>query len=441
MHDDLTGLPNRRALVMQLDEVLASSNAEGKHVVLAGIDLDGFKTINDRYGHSVGDKVLVEVAQRIRDTQRGGDYAYRTEGDEFVVVLTGFDPRNAVSKATDISNRLIRELSRPFRVDDVDVKISASVGIAVYPTHGDGPGDLTRLADLALYAAKSQGKGCVVPFERRMDLDARRRGELEADLRGALERKELHLHYQPLVDLDSGRVCGMEALLRWAHPRLGNVPPLDFIPLAEQTGLIDDLGEFVIEEACRFGASLPSLPGSGDIRIAVNVSPIQLQSGRLPGVVRRCIRESGISADRLELELTEQVVISDMAQAREALSELRALGVGIAIDDFGSGQASLNYLSQFPFTKLKIDRSFVRHLGSDLQAAEITKSIVTLGRSLGVRVIAEGVEYPEQIELLRDWQCDEVQGYLLSKPLVPEEMRIMVDIERDRPMPSETATG
>ena len=441
LHDELTDLPNRRALLQQLKPLLSEADETGEYVVLAGIDLDGFKKVNDSFGHQIGDGVLVQVAERIRAIQRSGDLAFRTGGDEFVVAMTGFAPDVAVRKATDISNRLIEELSRGYDVSGSTVKLGASVGIAVYPINSEGVDDLTRLADLALYAAKSQGKGRVVRFEARMDLDAKRRAELEADLPGAVKRGELALRFQPLIELATQRMCGMEALVRWHHPRLGLVSPVDFISLAEKLGVIHELGEWVLTEACEFVGALPAMAGGRELRLAVNVSPLQLSDGGLGDIVRRSLRSSGLSADRLELELTEEAVISDLSDARETLNELRALGVGIAIDDFGSGQTSLQYLSKFPLTKLKIDRSFIRHLGTDLQANEITRSVVTLGRSLGVRVIAEGVEEPGQLELLRAWQCDEVQGYLLSKPLPPDEMTMLVQLELERQPRARGAAG
>ncbi|MFK7888122.1 MAG: EAL domain-containing protein [Gammaproteobacteria bacterium] len=432
LHDELTGLPNRRALATQLEEILQDSDRTQKHVVVAGIDLDGFKAVNDSHGHAYGDKVLITVAERLRSVQRENDMAYRTGGDEFVMVMPGFAPQAAISKATQISNRIIEELSNEYSIDGRTARLGASVGISVYPKDGAGSHDIARLADLALYAAKSQGKGCVVPFEPKMDVDAKRRAQLEEDLRGALERGELSLHYQPLVSLHSGCIDGIEALLRWTHPEHGNIPPLDFVPLAENLGLIDEIGAYVLHEACRYAATVPTDDRGVEITIAVNVSPLQLINENFPNVVRQGLRKSMMRPDRLELEITEQVVIQDISQAKEALNELRAIGVGIALDDFGSGQTSLGYLSQFPLTKLKIDRSFIRQIATDLQASEITRSVVTLGHSLGVKVVAEGVEEPCHLELLKRWNCDQVQGYLLSKPLPASEMTLLLELDRKR---------
>ncbi|MFK8017241.1 MAG: EAL domain-containing protein [Gammaproteobacteria bacterium] len=429
IHDDLTGLPNRRALTTQLPGILAAADREEKHVVVAGIDLDGFKTVNDTNGHTYGDKVLMEVADRMRAVQREQDHAYRTGGDEFVMVMPGFAPTQAVRKATAISDRIIKELSREYEIEGRSARLGASVGISVYPQDSTGVHDIARLADLALYAAKSQGKGRVVTFEPKMDLDAKRQIELEEDLRQALKRDELFLHYQPLIDVQSKRITSIEALLRWRHPKYGLVPPLDFIPLAEKFGLIDEIGEFVLLRACEFAHELPTYPDGMEIGVAVNVSPTQLRNDNFPNVVRRCLRESELRSERLEIEITEQMVVEHVSQARETLNDLRALGIGIAVDDFGSGQTSLGYLSQFPLTKLKIDRSFIRQITNDLQASEITRSMVTLGHSLGMKVIAEGIEEQRQLELLQRWGCDQVQGYLMSPPLPVEELNMLVDID------------
>ena len=431
MHDDLSNLLNRRALNDKLPHILAASDQSGLAAVIAGIDLDGFKAVNDSYGHSAGDSLLKIISKRLEKVRRPEDLVFRTGGDEFVVVMTGFEPEKAQEQAEAICNRLIDEVSEPLTIGSNTMQVGASIGIAIHPEHCRDKTQLARLADLALYVAKEQGKSRVVTFEPDMDAEAQIRNKLELDLRTAIEEQQFYLMYQPLISIESEALLGFEALIRWEHPEHGIVNPDSFIHLAEQLHLMDKLGEYVLREACTFAARWTRQTGQAP-SIAVNVSPDQLRSNEFPKLVRVVLQETGLEPERLELEITEDVLVSDFNRIKVMLQEIRDLGVNIAVDDFGSGQTSLRYLNHLPITKLKIDRSFIRHLGSDEKAADITHSIVDLGRKLGVSVLAEGVEETEQLDMLRDWNCDQVQGYLFSKPVYAEAVKDIISFH-DQP--------
>ncbi len=415
-HDELTGLSNRRALAEDTKGMLASLR-EGDALIVAAIDLDGFKAVNDGYGHPVGDELLRAVAQRLSDSIRSADRVYRTGGDEFVLTLAGFDCERVIADGLAWCTRLIATLSAPYQVHGHTLELGASVGIAIWPLHADNPDLLAHQADLALYAAKAEGKGRAVIFEAQMDEAAREQVRLERDLRDALSRGEFLLEYQPQYAADGTRLAGFEALLRWQHAELGRLSPALFIPMAERLHLMGEIGAFALNAACEFAATWPAPPGASAPSIAVNVSPSQFRQGQIVEDVRQALARTGLHPSRLELEITEDLLIEDFAGVRRILIELRELGVSVAIDDFGSGQASLQYLNQFPITKLKIDRSFVRGLTSDVRAQEITQSIVMLGHKLGCTVIAEGVEESEQSALLSQWQCDQMQGFMYARPM------------------------
>ncbi len=427
LHDELTGLPNRRALSNQLGNMLTAAEQNGFTAVVAGVDLDGFKSVNDSYGHAAGDTLLKQVAERLESCRRSEDLVYRTGGDEFVIVLTGLEPQSAQSNAESICTRVIEQLSREYIIDTHRVTIGASIGIALYPEHSDGSDNLARLADLALYAAKSQGKARVVTFEPQMDTDAQYRRKLEDDLRSAIDEKQFHLVYQPLMDTGNEQLAGFEALIRWSHPERGEIPPDSFIDVAEQLHLMEEIGEFVLLEACTFASNWQCDHTQTLPIIAVNVSPDQLRGTEFPDLVKSVLDKTGLDPARLELEITENVLIDDFDKVNGVLHELTTLGVSISVDDFGSGQTSLRYLNNFPFSKLKIDRSFIRHLCADDKAAEITRSIVNLGRRLGVLVLAEGVEEENQLNILKTWDCDQVQGFLFSKPVSPDRVTEMLN--------------
>ncbi len=432
MHDDLTGLLNRRALNDRLPGILAAADQSGLTAVIAGVDLDGFKAVNDNYGHNAGDSLLTEVAERLEAVRRPDDLVFRTGGDEFVVVLTGFDPEHAKQQAETICNRIINEVSKPFMIDTHTTQISASIGIALHPEHSSVGDNLARLADLALYAAKAQGKSRVITFDPSMDAEAQRKFTLEKDLRIAIDEKQFYLMYQPLIETKTEQLLGFEALIRWTHPEHGEIPPGDFIFVAEQLHLMDEIGEYVLREACSFATHWTSKTGQAPT-IAVNVSPDQLRGTGFTALVKTVLDETGLAPSRLELEITEDVLVSDFDLMKDKLLALRDLGVAIAVDDFGSGQTSLRYLNHLPVSKLKIDRSFIRHLSGDPKAADITRSIVDLGRKLGVSVLAEGVEENNQLQILKNWDCDQVQGYLFSKPVYADAVDGLIQLDQAEP--------
>jgi len=417
-YDPLTGLPNRSLLKDRLEQALARGARSGGFVVLMFLDLDDFKHVNDTLGHGVGDDLLAQVGQRLRGCVREGDTVARWGGDEFVILLTDVSKSAA---AAAVADKVLRCFDAPFRPKGFDVRTTASIGIDLYPEPARGADDLVRHADIALYRAKLSGKNTYRFFTEEMNRRLRARLKLEADLRGALLTGALTLHYQPRIDLRTGAVTSFEALVRWPHPERGLVLPGDFIPLAEETGLIIKLGERVLHMACT-QAKAWCLAGHPH-RVAVNLSVKQLKQEGVVATVEGALRAHGLEPHLLELEVTESAAMTEVHDSITKLKELRALGVHLSLDDFGSAYSSLGYLKRLPFNSLKIDSSFVRELGPGAQGsheASIVQAIVALGQSLGLTVIAEGVETPFQRDLLRRLGCDEAQGYLFSRPL-PEE--------------------
>ena len=407
-HDPLTDLPNRSLLRDRLTQSIKAARRPGYHLALFCLDLDRFKQINDLFGHAAGDELLMQVTKRLRNQTRSGDTLARIGGDEFVVVAS-FERLDDIAI---LARRLIEALTQPFMLTAGLAEIGVSIGIAVYPEDGTDQEELMRTADLALYRAKHEEKGTFRFFEAAMDEHARARQRLEHDLRGAIDREEFCLHHQPLVDCLTGDVKGFEALLRWHHPERGMIPPLEFIPLAEETGLILKIGEWVIETACRAAAAW-----SEPYRVAVNVSPVQFLKSDLPAIISSVLDNTGLPANRLEVEITEGILMKNPRRAADVLTMLRGLGVGIAMDDFGTGYSSLSYLNEFKFDKLKIDRSFVKRLGQAEDATMIIRTIIGLAHNLGLSVVAEGVETREQLKILRDLECDQIQGYLIGRPM------------------------
>ena len=406
-HDPLTSLPNRLAMRDELKRHLVR-NARGEELAVLCLDLDRFKIVNDTFGHAVGDLLLTQVADRMRGCARGTDYVARMGGDEFAVFQCG--TQQPVS-ATALAHRLIDALSKPFDLGGQVAQIGVSVGVALAPFDGDSPDALLKNADLALYRAKAAGRGTLRFFEPAMDAQAQMRRALEGDLRQALAQGQLHLAYQPQVDLKTLKVSGFEALLRWAHPTRGNIPPVEFIPLAEETGLIVPIGAWVLAQACRDAVLWPE-----HVRVAVNVSAVQFTRRALLGEVMAALNDAGLNAPRLEIEITESVLLQDQKQALGLLTELRAQGVRVAMDDFGTGYSSLSYLRSFAFDRIKIDRSFVHDVDRNPEARAIVRAIAGLGVNLGMAVTAEGVETLAQLQVMRDEACTEVQGYLFSQP-------------------------
>ena len=404
-HDVLTGLPNRALFHETLERSLADIVQRGGACAVLYLDLDGFKSVNDSLGHQAGDELLRRVAAGLRGIAGDGAVA-RLGGDEFAVLSDG-----GAAEAGALAERLIALFDSPFSVGGHRVGVGLSVGIALAPEHGTDAEPLYRRADLALYRAKAEGRGTYRIFTPAMDEEAEERRVLERDLRQALDDNTLGLHYQPQVDGHTGALVGFEALLRWTHPVRGSVSPNLFVPLAEETGLIVALGDWVLREACREAAQWAQ-----PLKVAVNLSPRQFQKPDLPETVLAILAETGLSPDRLELEVTESIIINDMARAVGILRRLKSYGIRISMDDFGTGYASLATLQAFPFDKLKIDRSFVAQLGTGPQAAVIVRAVLSLGRSLGMGVVAEGVETHAQMKFLTEEACGEMQGYLFGRP-------------------------
>ena len=405
-HDGLTNLANRVMFQERLQQDLARSRLINKTIAVFCIDLDLFKNVNDSFGHPTGDRLLMLVAGRLAADARQDGLVARLGGDEFAMILGTDVSPNEIS---DHAIRIIEALSAPYQIDGLEVVIGASIGIAISPGDGDTGEELLRNADMALYRAKSEGGGVHHFFEKEMDRRAQRRRDMEIDLRHALANGEFELHYQPLVDLAQDRIVSFEALLRWQHPEKGMISPADFIPVAEDIGLIVPLGEWVLREACMQAAAWPS-----DIKVAVNLSPAQFRSRNLTQAVFSALAQSGLSPLRLELEITESIFLADSEANLAILHQLREFGVRISMDDFGTGYSSLSYLRSFPFDKIKIDRSFVRDLAERPDSVAIIRAISGLGRSLNISTTAEGVETVDQLDWLRAEGCTEVQGFLFS---------------------------
>jgi diguanylate cyclase (GGDEF)-like protein/PAS domain S-box-containing protein len=404
-HDALTDLPNRVFYQERLTQALDQDDPS-KPIAVLCIDLDLFKNVNDSFGHPTGDRLLKMVATRMRNEVRGNNLAARLGGDEFAVVLASDVTPN---ETNDFAARLIEIISAPYDMEGTEVVIGASIGIALSPGDGDTCEELMRNADMALYRAKAEGGGVHHFFEREMDRQAQKRRDLELDLRSAFASGDFELHYQPLVDLAADRITGFESLLRWRHPEKGMISPADFIPVAEDIGLIVQLGEWVLRNACAEAAKWPD-----DVKVAVNLSPVQFRSRNLVQVVVAALAYSGLSPQRLELEITESVFLAETEANLATLHQLRALGVRISMDDFGTGYSSLSYLRSFPFDKIKIDRSFVKDLIERPDCVAIVRAISGLGRSMNIITTAEGVETMDQLDWLRAEGCNEVQGFLFS---------------------------
>jgi diguanylate cyclase (GGDEF)-like protein len=408
-HDALTGLPNRLLLNERIGQAVENAQRDGGHFAIFGLDLDGFKAINDTMGHDAGDLVLCRFAERLRQLVRPGDMAARTGGDEFTVLV-----RDIVNPAMveTIARRLLDDLVLPVDLGGFVSTLDSSVGIAVYPEDGTDGRALLKNADTALYRAKVGGKAGVCRFENWMDQSLAERRALERDLRQAMEQDELDVYFQPQFACNSLHVVGFEALVRWRHASRGFVPPDVFIPLAEECGLIGAIGRTVLEKACVRAAEWHPRH-----RVAVNLSPVQFRGGGLVGMVSDILLRTGFPAGLLELEITEGVLIKDEDQALNTLRTLKDLGVTIALDDFGTGYSSLSYLRRFPFDKIKIDKTFLLAQEQDFGTRTILEAVLAMTSRLGLPVIAEGVETEEQLAMLRDQGCPEVQGFLLGRPM------------------------
>ncbi|MFM1814147.1 MAG: hypothetical protein RLZ98_842, partial [Pseudomonadota bacterium] len=407
-HDPLTDLANRMLFRDELERALDTEEGSNRGFALHLIDLDYFKAVNDTHGHQTGDKLLRQVAQRIRHTVRSNDLVARLGGDEFAILqMSVSDP----VPAGRLADRLGKALARPFSIDGNHIAVGSSIGVALAPADGNTSQELLKAADLALYSAKADGRGNYRYYCASMNATLQMRRNLDSELRQALERNEFELFYQPIRDLDADRISGYEALIRWRHPERGLVPPMEFIPAAEQNGLITAIGAWVLQTACTEIARQP-----GALRIAVNLSPVQFRSPDLVSTVRKALDASGLPPERLELEITESSLLDKTEHTHHQLLALNAMGVRIALDDFGTGYSSLSYLMSYPIDCIKIDRSFVAKLSDGAQSVSIVRAITDLASSLGMSTTAEGVETEEQLCQLLALGCSEAQGYLFSPP-------------------------
>lgn len=405
-HDALTGLPNRSAFAQHLDDTIRYAGRRRGSFAVLSVDIDHFKDVNDVFGHAAGDALLKEMAQRFRRCA-GDGFLARLGGDEFTFIISeGHFPEAAIS----LADRLLEVTAEEMLFEGQSFMVGLSVGIALYPTDGDSAGILLSNADAALYRAKADGRGVIRSFEPHMDKKIHQQRRMQQDLKLALARKEFRLYFQPQADM-TRKVYGFEALLRWRHPSRGVVGPEEFIPIAEESGLIVDIGQWVLREACREAASWTQ-----PLTISVNVSPIQFRHGDLSACVHAILLETGLSPGRLEIEVTEGVLVHDFSRALSQLRKLKNLGIRIAMDDFGTGYSSLSYLQAFPFDTLKIDKSFVTRLGQSDSADEIVRAVIGLGRGLKLPIVAEGVETAAQLDFLMREQCQKVQGYLIGHP-------------------------
>jgi len=417
--DPLTHLPNRRVFSSALEERLSSRRAhapdasEASEFAVLFLDMDRFKVVNDTLGHRIGDMLLVEVAQRLKGALRAGDLLARLGGDEFAILLPAIGSRAEVEM---LASSIVETMGGPFHIDRHLIRSSVSIGIARGPSDGETAGDLLVAADLALYAVKTERRGYYRFYQKSMNDEVSDRRQIEMDLREALERGELELHYQPVIDLRRNVITAFEALARWQHPVKGMVSPAKFIPVAEDCGLILSLGEWALTEACRTAVQWPD-----NLKVAVNLSPVQLESPDLLGKVVRILADTGLQPGRLVLEITERIFVEDSERTLSVLHELKRLGIQISLDDFGTGYSSLSYLRSFPFDTIKVDRAFVWDLGDDAESRIIVQGVILIAGGLGIRTIAEGVETSFQQQILKALGCDEVQGYLFSRPVpVPQ---------------------
>jgi diguanylate cyclase (GGDEF)-like protein len=417
-YDSLTGLPNRQLLLDRLTQAIAQATRQETLVGLLLLDLDRFKLVNDTLGHEFGDKLLTEVSQRVNDCIRDSDTLARLGGDEFVVVLNGI---NGAQDAAKVAKKIIDRLSKPIVIEGHEVFATTSIGISLFPNDGMDKNALITNADLAMYRAKEEGRNHFQFYTYGMNATTVEKLTLENDLRRAIERDELLLHFQPQIRLPDRRIVGVEALVRWQHPELGLIPPARFIPIAEETGLIVPIGQWVLRQSCaQAKAWLDS--GLPPVVVSVNMSSRQFHQEDMLATVTDALEESGLSADQLALEITESSLMLKPDDAVATLCLLHNMGVGIAIDDFGTGYSSLGHLKRFPLQSLKIDRSFINEVTENPEDAAIVRAILAMAHSLKLKVVAEGVELEKQLEFLDDAGCDEIQGFFISKPVLADEI-------------------
>lgn len=433
--DPLTGLANRRLLSDRLNQAILLHARKKLLFGVLFIDVDRFKQVNDLHGHDVGDLLLIEAASRFRSCIRASDTIARPGGDEFVILLGGITEHEQISL---IARKILEKFREPIVLDDLNIQSTVSIGATVFPADGEDEKTLLRHADTAMYKAKEMGRDAVRFFDYKMNEALQRRSEVESCLGAAIDREEFFLHFQPQVSLHDGRVQGLEALVRWNHPEKGQILPGVFIPLAEKAGLIGKLGEWVLREACRQARIWNSshLPG---VMTGVNISARQFMDDTFVTLVESVLAETGLRPDLLELELTESVLMEQSDRAVRVLGRLRDMGVSLALDDFGTGYSSLNYLNLFPINRLKIDRSFILGINGRSDTAPIPRAIIGLAHTLGLSVVAEGVETSEQLDFLRHHQCDTAQGYFLGKPQPHENLPLSLRLTPPHPDPAATS--
>jgi len=416
-HDVLTGLANRTLLLDRLEQAIHYAHRSGRLVAALLFDLDRFKVINDSLGHNFGDQLLRAVAGRLQHCVRETDSVARLGGDEFVVILAEVADMKDIAL---VAGHLLEQLNRPYRVEDREIRLSASLGISLFPRDSDDSATLLRNADMAMYRAKRLERSSFLFYAPEMNQRLQETMELEEALRQALEQEQFLLHYQPKVNLATGQICGCEALVRWQHAQRGLISPAQFIPLAEETGLIVPLGDWVLRQACAQTCQWRNA-GLQPVPVAVNLSARQFRKGDLTQRLQSILQHSGLAAGELELELTESMIMDNPQQAVQIMHELKQLGLSLSLDDFGTGYSSLNYLRRFPVDNLKIDRSFIRDVATDTSGASVVTSIIQIAHNLGLGAVAEGVETRDQLDFLRRCGCDQLQGYLFSKPLAAED--------------------
>ena len=424
-YDNLTGLPNRRLFIDRLQQAMKEANRNEQLVAVLFVDLDRFKKINDSMGHETGDILLKEAAHRLRNCVRASDTVARLGGDEFTLVLSSMEHAN---DAINVAEQILENFSRPFHIKSLDLFISASIGITLYPLDDNSADDLLRDADTAMYHAKENGRNNFQFYNNEMTARVGERLKLERELREALVRNEFILFYQPQVDTENGTVVGMEALIRWQHPHQGLIAPDHFIRVAEETGLIIPIGKWVLQEACKQTQILHT-SGLPPIHVSVNLSARQLEDPGLVQMVDQILKETGLEPALLDLEITEGMLMSDMNLVIQTLEELSALGVTISVDDFGTGHSSLAYIKRFPISTLKIDRSFIRDIPENKDDVSITIAIINMAHALGLKTVAEGVETKEQLDFLKQYKCNLIQGYYFSKPIAFNEIVKLFQIE------------
>lgn len=435
LHDALTGLPNRSAFVERLGHMMEAPAARADRIYILSFDLDRFKEINDVHGHAAGDHVLRVAAERLGRRLRDGEFVARIGGDEFIAVTSRLFTH---AEAEQMAARIIRDLCEPIGWEDMTLAIGTSIGISVFPDNAETIDDLLAQADTAMYRAKSIGSNQICFYDKSMDQAARERSALAMDMRAGLERGEFMLYFQQQNNTQTGEVVGFEVLLRWLHPKRGLVSPVEFIPIAERTGFIMELGDWVLRRSCQ-----EAVKWGNPLRIAVNVAPKQLANANFPQHVRDILKETGLAPERLELEITESGIIADQQNALSIIRQLKAIGVKIAMDDYGTGYSSLSTLQLFPFDKIKIDRGFIDSVVENRQSAAIVRSTLILAQSLNIPVLAEGVENAEHLRFLQDEGCEQVQGYLYGKPQPLSELQAIVNppASEERPAPEAGETG